>query len=126
MNPSNKKGKKGNPRMQKAQKESEDLRKCLRQKGDAPDVPEFPAGMDDTRAVKIKTVRREFELLDKEDEQSPSAERASSSTAIEPDTPSPEGTKPPEFTPKPERTLSSIQNDAYTPPLVEPPENISE
>lgn len=60
-------------------------------------------------------------MSDKEYELSPSAKRVSSSTPIEPDTPTPERNTPQEGTPTP-----GIHNDAYTPPTEEPPEEISE
>lgn len=118
MNPSNKKIQRGNSRIKMAQKEREDLRTSLWPKGF---VPEFPVGEEETRTIKNKTVRRQLQLLDKEEYQPKVDDKTSSSTPFGPVTPPSESTKHPEDEQLPRGTLSLIHVGTYTHPQVESP-----
>lgn len=71
--------------------------------------------------MKKKTVRRQLELSDKEEDQSPSVYKSSRSTSMEPETPSPEGTTLIYDEPLPRGALSSVHAYACTPLSVESP-----
>lgn len=71
--------------MAKAKQDSEDLKKLLRQKSEA---PEFPTRIGNHEAIKKKIVGRQSTLSDREEENTPLADKASSFTAIGTGTPS--------------------------------------